>query len=506
MLCLDHRSTDARVVEVLRDKKERDGDWPLKLVPRLTLWFMICIALLLSVRGLLRVRQQSQAFDADMQRDHRFIGRGLAAAAGEIWRVDGGKRAQHLVEVAGHTADASIELSWLSERSLGRSADADRDLASALRGQEVQRFEDGHLRSYFPVRAGSSVAALLVSESLVERDHHLHANVVHAVLSLAFVMGCCGALAMLLGKWIVAQPVRLLIDKARRVARGDFSAPLVLSRGDEFQSLAFEMNAMCDALAHAKEEVASETRARQLALEQLRHADRLSTVGKLAAGVAHELGTPLSIVSGHAEMIVNGEVVGDKVIDSATIIDREAQRIARIVRSLLGFARRKGPEGGASDVAAVAQSALALFRPMAEKAHIELELEAAADCPATIDQDSLQQVTTNLLSNAIQASRSSGAIRLTVTRQSEKLPKEPERGPRDFVRLEVIDDGPGIASDVLPHIFEPFFSTKGPGDGTGLGLSVVYGIVEDHGGFIVVDSELGKGSRFSVFLPAAGAP
>ena len=478
----------------------------MKLVPRLTLWFMVCIALLLSVRGLLRVRQQSEAFDADMQRDHRFIGRGLAASAGEVWRVDGGARAQHLVEVAGHTEDASIELSWLSDRSLGRGADADRDLSSALRGHEAQRFAGGHLLSYFPVHAGDSVAALLVSESLVERDHHLHANVIHAVLSLAFVMCCCGALAMLLGKWIVAQPVRLLIDKARRVGRGDFSAPLVLPRSDEFQSLALEMNAMCDALAHAKEEVASETRARQLALEQLRHADRLSTVGKLAAGVAHELGTPLSIVSGHAEMIVNGEVLGDKVIDSAAIIDREAQRIARIVRSLLGFARRKGPEGGTCDVAAVAQSALALFRPMAEKAHLLLELEATCNCRATIDQDSLQQVMTNLLSNAIQAMSSGGAIRLTVTTETEKIPKEPERDARDFVRLDVSDAGPGIAAEVLPHIFEPFFSTKGPGDGTGLGLSVVYGIVEDHGGFIVGDSKPGKGSRFSVFLPVAGPP
>lgn len=479
---------------------------PLKLVPRLTLWFMVSIAVLLSARGLLRVRQQSQAFDADMQRDHRFIGRGLAAAASEIWRVEGDARAQHLVEVAGHTADASIELSWLSEQSPGHGELADPDLASALAGHEVQRLGGDHLLSYFPMRAGSSVAALLVSESLAERDHHLHANVIHAVLSLAFVMCCCGALAMLLGKWLVAQPVRQLIDKARRVGRGDFSAPLVLPRSDEFQSLALEMNAMCEALAQAKAEVASETRARQVALEQLRHADRLSTVGKLAAGVAHELGTPLSIVSGHAEMIVNGEVRGPKVIESATIIDREARRIARIVRSLLGFARRKGPEGGSSDVAAVASASLALIQPMAEKAGVGLELVAAANCRATIDQDSLQQVMTNLLSNAIQAMSTGGTVQLTVTRETAREPRAPERAPRDFVRLNVSDRGPGIAAEVLPHIFEPFFSTKGPGEGTGLGLSVVYGIVEDHGGFISVESQAGKGSCFSVFLPVAGAP
>ncbi|MET0792571.1 MAG: HAMP domain-containing sensor histidine kinase [Polyangiaceae bacterium] len=475
-------------------------------MPRLTLWFLLSIAVLLSARGFLRVRQQSQAFDLDMQRDHRFIGRGLAAAAGDVWRVDGSARAQRLVEVAGQTEDASIALSWLSERSLGREPVADADLRSALDGREVQRFDAEHLRSYFPVRAGDAVGALLVSESLAERDRHLYASVIHALLSLAFVLGCCGGLAILLSRWIVARPVELLIDKARRVGRGDFSAPLSFRRRDEFQSLALEMNAMCDALAQAKEEVASETRAHQLALEQLRHADRLSTVGKLAAGVAHELGTPLSIVSGHAEMIANREVLGEKVIDSAKIIDCEARRIAGIVRSLLGFARRKGPEGGTCDVAAVASSSIALFQPMAEKALLSLDLEAAADCRATIDQDSLQQVMTNLLSNAIQAMGKGGAIQLKVSAEIASLPKDLERAPRTFVRLDVTDSGPGIAAEVLPHIFEPFFSTKSPGEGTGLGLSVVYGIVEDHRGFISVETEAGKGSRFSVFLPAAGAP
>ena len=131
---------------------------------------------------------------------------------------------------------------------------------------------------------------------------------------------------------------------------------------------------MCDALARAKAEVASETHARQLAVEQLRHAERLSTVGKLAAGVAHELGTPLSIVSGHAEMIANREVQGDKVLDSAAIIDRETQRMARIVRSLLGFARRKGPEGQSCNVRETASECLALFKPKAEKANVHMQL------------------------------------------------------------------------------------------------------------------------------------
>ncbi|MES1173180.1 MAG: HAMP domain-containing sensor histidine kinase [Myxococcales bacterium] len=263
------------------------------------------------------------------------------------------------------------------------------------------------------------------------------------------------------------------------------------------------MNAMCDALARAKDELAAEADARQSAIEQLRHADRLSTVGKLAAGVAHELGTPLSIVSGHAEMIANGEVQGPKVIESAAIIDGETKRMSRIIRSLLGFARRKGPEGEASNIKDVVTRCIELFEPMAEKAGVRLSADLPSDCRATIDQDSLQQVMTNLLSNAIQAQGSGGVVNISAAVELATTPKGTGDSPSEHVRLTVADTGPGIAAEVLPHIFEPFFSTKAPGDGTGLGLSVVYGIVEDHGGRISVESTTGNGSRFSVFLPKA---
>jgi two-component system, NtrC family, sensor kinase len=194
------------------------------------------------------------------------------------------------------------------------------------------------------------------------------------------------------------------------------------------------------------------------------------------------------------------------VIESANVIAREAQRIARIVRSLLGFARRKGPEGEPCDVAETVERCIALLRPIAEKANLEFSLESARDCRASIDQDSLQQVTTNLLSNAIQAMTSGGSIQLKVTSVVAAPPKPLGAAAGSCIRLDVADHGIGIAPEVLPHIFEPFFSTKGPSDGTGLGLSVVYGIVEDHHGFISVESTVDKGSVFSVFLPKAGAP
>lgn len=473
----------------------------MKLVPKVTLSFMIGIGVLLSVRGWQRVSHESALFEADMQHDHQVVGRVFAASLAEIWRTEGEPQARSLVEVANTTAGGGPKFAWLHETGLDRSDISGRDFATAIRGEEVQHFDPHNLVSLFPVR-GADASVLVVIESLDEHDRYVRSNALHMFVGLAVVMLLCGVLAMVLSGWLVGKPVRLLMEKARRTGQGDLESPLVLGSTDELADLAEEMNAMCDALGHANKRVATEAHARLEALEQLRHADRLSTVGKLAAGVAHELGTPLSVVSGHAEMIASGEVQGAKIVESANIIDREAKRIARIIRSLLDFARRKGPEGETSDVAEAANRGIALFQPLADKSRVQIGLEAGASASATIDQDSLQQITTNLLANALQAMPTGGTVRMKVSGETRTPPKGLNE-PGDYVRLDIQDDGPGIAPEVLPHIFEPFFSTKEPGDGTGLGLSVVYGIVEDHGGFISVDSQVGTGTTFSVFLPKA---
>jgi two-component system NtrC family sensor kinase len=473
-----------------------------RLVPKLTLWFMIAMAALLSVRGWQRVSHDSALFEADMQRDHQVVGRVFAASVGEVWRAEGEAKARDLVAVANSAAGRGAKFAWLRETTADRAEISGNDFATVGRGEEIQRFGPHNLVSLFPVR-GPDSTVLVVSESLEDHDRYVRSNALHMFVSLAIAMLLCGVLAMVLSRWLVGKPASLLIEKAHRIARGDLSGPLVVRRRDELGDLAVEMNAMCDALALANARVTAETRASLAALEQLRHAERLSTVGKLAAGVAHELGTPLSVVSGHAEMIARGEVQGTKIVESASIIDREAKRIARIVRSLLDFARKKGPEGETSNVAEVAPRCAALFEPVADKTGVQIRLESSAAFPAIIDQDSLQQIVTNLLANAIQAMPSGGTVRMKVSGETVTFPKESAADPGDYVRLDILDNGSGIAPDVLPHIFEPFFSTKEPGEGTGLGLSVVYGIVEDHGGWIAVESELGKGTTFSVFLPKA---
>src|SRR6185436_5069012 len=149
---------------------------------------------------------------------------------------------------------------------------------------------------------------------------------------------------------------------------------LSLRRRDELAELAAAINQMCEALAAANEATARETGARLAAVEQLRHADRLTTVGRLASGIAHELGTPLNIVSGRGYMIASGEAIGDEIKDNARIIMEQTERITRIIRQLLDFARPRPVEKARIDLRGLATQTVALLRPMADKQRVTLNV------------------------------------------------------------------------------------------------------------------------------------
>jgi two-component system, NtrC family, sensor kinase len=238
------------------------------------------------------------------------------------------------------------------------------------------------------------------------------------------------------------------------------------------------------------------------ALTQLRHADRLANVGKLASGIAHELGTPLNVIGGWGRMIAARELEDAEAADGARIIVDQAERMTRIIRQLLDFARRRSPRKELLDLRTPIAQSLALLAPLAEKRHARFEQRLPAE-PALVQADAaqLQQVLTNLLVNAVQAMPSGGRIEAALYR--EKLVPPPDSGapPGEYFCIEVQDEGTGMSEEVLGRVFEPFFTTKEPGEGTGLGLSVSQGIAQEHGGWIALESKPGAGSRFRVYLP-----
>jgi signal transduction histidine kinase len=252
-------------------------------------------------------------------------------------------------------------------------------------------------------------------------------------------------------------------------------------------------------LAAVHDRVASEVKLRVEALEQLRHSERLTTVGKLAAGVAHELGTPLNVISGHADLIASG-VSPDDLQRSLRVIRSQVERITRVVRQLLDFSRRAGIGPEKTDLSRLVAEALELFRPLAEKKDISL-VQSGGAVATTVNGSEIQQVLVNLVTNAMHAMQRGGTIEITTDTAMVVAPGQSRGRPAPHARISVRDEGSGIAPHVLPSVFDPFFTTKEVGEGTGLGLSVSYGIVRDHGGWISVDTLVGRGTSFHVYIP-----
>jgi two-component system, NtrC family, sensor kinase len=226
---------------------------------------------------------------------------------------------------------------------------------------------------------------------------------------------------------------------------------------------------------------------------RLMESDRLAAVGELVAGVAHEVNNPLSSISAFAQLLLRDGELSPHQRESIEVIRAETMRASQVVKDLLAFARRSEVQSAPLDLNGVVGRTVRMRQYQFSEASVRVESDLAADLPSVMgDARQLQQVCLNLLTNAVQAMSPGGGVLHVRTYQAN-----------DRVRLEVKDTGPGIAVDARAHIFEPFFTTKKEGEGTGLGLSVSYGIVAAHGGAIEVVETGPAGTTFRVTLPAA---
>jgi two-component system, NtrC family, sensor kinase len=229
---------------------------------------------------------------------------------------------------------------------------------------------------------------------------------------------------------------------------------------------------------------------------RLMESDRLAAVGELVAGVAHEVNNPLSSISAFAQLLLRDNGLTAQQRDSIEVIRAETTRASQVVKDLLAFARRSEPQRAPLDLNGVVGRSLRMRQYQFSETGVQVETELADDLPAVMgDSRQLQQVCLNLLTNAVQA-MSAGGGTLRVRSYVET----------GAVRLDVIDSGPGIPAPARARIFEPFFTTKREGEGTGLGLSVSYGIVKAHGGTIEIADTGPAGTTFRVTLPAADLP
>jgi signal transduction histidine kinase len=305
----------------------------------------------------------------------------------------------------------------------------------------------------------------------------------------------------------VVNPLRRLIEAIDGVAQGDLSRAVLPGRDDEIGSLAARFNAMTNYLREAREQEARANTARQAMELHLRRAEKLATVGQLAAEIAHEVGTPLNVIGGRARTMARRPNDPTEVQKNAEIIGDQVGRITKIIRQVLDASRKSRPSLTEVDVARVVRDALSFVEELLKRQHVDVVEHIGTDLrPIPGNPDEIQQVCLNLLMNAIQAMKDGGTLTIDmeqVVRRKEGLALSP---PSPYLMLQVSDTGPGIPAADREKIFEAFFTTKEPGQGSGLGLAVSNGIVKDHEGWIEVDDGAQGGAVLRVFLPQAGPP
>jgi signal transduction histidine kinase len=466
----------------------------------------------LAIVGILWVRQEMSLIEGSARHDLALMGRSLRPALVGTWNREGRDRAFELLEFATeriqHRA-RDVEIRWLSLDDLATSMLplAPREIDQIRGGQEVYRRLEGDEQVYVYVpfhAAGLPDGALELSRSLSREHAAIRDAVANIVVPIAVVLVCLTAVTVLVIDVLLGRPLRQLAAQARRVASGDLGVRVRLGRADELGVVANEMDTMCDRLIEAREKSEAEYTERIAMLQQLRHVDRLSTVGTLAAGIAHELGTPLNVVLGHAKMIETGEQRDGQACDGARVIGEQGAKMIRIIRQLLDFARRPAAARTVTRVVPIVQRSLELVGALAGTRGVTLELVGdPAQDEVCVEPTEIEQVVTNIVTNAIHASPPGAAVRTSIDRRAMPDPDAAGTPPRDYVSVEIRDHGAGIAAADVARVFDPFFTTKPVGEGTGLGLSIAYGIAREHGGWIEVDTELGQGTAFTINLPIA---
>lgn len=383
------------------------------------------------------------------------------------------------------------------------------------------------------VALGAAAAALVLGAGLplAARGALGPSRVVALALGVALAVAAAGAVLLVRQ---VGRPVDRVLAAAEALGEGAGDLPLLGAPGDAggrglsgaavaFERLAAALAAERAALARKVAELERANAELVRARASLVRAERLATAGRLASGIAHEVGNPLGAITGYAELARDrlaapgagdgGRAAGrpeeaapaperagqasprEEVDDFLRRIADEARRIDRIVRGLLDLARPAAPVLGAVDVAAPVEAALRLARVQARLRGVEVEVDLPPGLPAAVaDEGLLAQVLLNLLLNAGDAMRGHGRVRIAA------------RAAGGRVEVEVRDSGPGIPPADLARVFEPFFSTKPAGEGTGLGLAISQGIVESLGGELTAANAEGGGAAFTVALRAAGAP
>lgn len=349
------------------------------------------------------------------------------------------------------------------------------------------------------------VLDLVISQGqMADLAHTHHQDVIVSTIVMLIVLSLCH---YLLTKKYICDPIQGLLEQTQALSSGDLSARVKHLSGDEVGELGRAFNVMADNLAQAQIELKDWGNTLEHKVEmrtaeitdmqgQLLRSAKLASMGELVAGVAHEINNPLTGILMFASLSSKTPDLPPQVKDNLDLIVSETGRCAKIVRGLLEFARESFPEKKPDSINRIIEHTLELVSHQIIFQDVDIRYHGEDGLPdLEVDTDQLQQVFLNMFINAGQAMPSGGTLKITTKLQEEK----------NEVKIIVEDTGAGISQENLDKIFDPFFSTKAQ-KGFGLGLSVSYGIINNHGGHVDVKSREGEGTRFSIYLPIAENP
>ncbi len=362
-------------------------------------------------------------------------------------------------------------------------------------------------------KAQSVLGVLDIVYSLDDIDRKMRTNAVTmAVLSLGFIIAAALSVGFFVHR-LVYVPLRDLEAGAKRLSSGNLEQMIPVRSDDELGQLAASFNAMTVALRNSEaqlrewghtleQKVEKRTQELRIAEAETVRSEKLASVGLLASGIAHELNNPLTGVLTFTTLLRKKMPDGSPDAEDLDLVIRETKRCATIIRRLLDFAREKTPEKKFADLNRVIEDTARIIERPASFRDIEIGMDLDPELPQVwIDADLIKQVIMNMLVNAQHAIEHEGSITVRSRRCAQPRSAEPGTAPVPMVEISIIDTGCGIPEKNLKRIFDPFFTSKEVGKGTGLGLSVSHGIVRAHGGAIEVESTVGKGSTFRIYLP-----
>lgn len=313
----------------------------------------------------------------------------------------------------------------------------------------------------------------------------------------------------LLSKTVV-KPIQKLVEATERVSNGDLGHRLKVESDNEIGKLSYAFNQMTERLREKTESLERHIellKKRNIELRKARdevmRSERLAAIGRMAAGVAHEIGNPLGAINGYINILSNTKEGTSEDIDSLRRIEREVDRIDEIVRGLLNLATP--PRGVITDVDInqILRDSIELLRNQKAFRNIEISLNLSDEIPhLRLDGHKMEQVAINLLLNSADAMTDNRGGKIVVSSElTNHMPGDRFDDEGKQVRLTFSDTGEGIREEDVPRIFDPFFTTKEPGKGTGLGLSICHRIIEDMGGRISVSTKEGEGTMFEIVVP-----